>query len=203
MLRLATERARDGEDIAVSGYPVAEPVLITTTGTVASAWGFDLTQLPDLAGPVLADLDDLYLVDATINPGNSGGPVYRTRDGALIGVCLSIRMAQTQLEQLDRAAVPERPGHRHPRQVRAASDRAGRAAGMSPAHAGNARPMTDIEGAPGLSAEELAEHGGHPLPPREQMSLITPGAVGGTPAMEVLPDEAQTWHGNPDDVHIM
>lgn len=102
VLRLALERARDGEAIAVSGYPATEPVLVTTTGTVASAWGFDLTQLPDLAEPVLADLDDLYLVDATINPGNSGGPVYRTRDGALIGVCLSVRMAQAQLEQLDR-----------------------------------------------------------------------------------------------------
>jgi hypothetical protein len=24
-----------------------------------------------------------------------------------------------------------------------------------------------------------------------------------TPAMEVLPDEAQTWHGNPNEPHIM
>jgi hypothetical protein len=55
----------------------------------------------------------------------------------------------------------------------------------------------------GLPAGEVAAQDGQALPPREQMSLITPGAVDGTPAMEVLPDEAQTWHGNPDDPHIM
>jgi hypothetical protein len=55
-----------------------------------------------------------------------------------------------------------------------------------------------------LSPDELTEESSAvELPPREQMSLVTPGAVDGTPALEVLPDEAQTWHGNPDDPHIM
>lgn len=61
----------------------------------------------------------------------------------------------------------------------------------------------DDQPATGLSPEDLAGQAGTALPPREQMSLITPGAVDGTPAMETLPDEAMTWHGNPDDPHIM
>ncbi|MEX2292076.1 MAG: hypothetical protein WD794_17330 [Mycobacteriales bacterium] len=56
---------------------------------------------------------------------------------------------------------------------------------------------------PGMSDAELEEHTASALPPREQMSLVTPGAVDGTAAMEVLPDEAQTWHGNPNEPHIM
>lgn len=63
--------------------------------------------------------------------------------------------------------------------------------------------MTAAESTPGLSADELAEQDAQALPPREQMSLVTPGAVDGTPAVETIPFEAQTWHGNPDDVHIM
>lgn len=99
---LDNRRVRDGEAIAVSGYPVAEPVLVTTTGTVASSWAFDLSQLPVGAGAVLAELDDLYLVDATINPGDSGAPVYRTSDGALVGICLSFRVAQADVDALGR-----------------------------------------------------------------------------------------------------
>lgn len=60
-----------------------------------------------------------------------------------------------------------------------------------------------ISSPPGLRPEELAAQSGTALPPREQMSLVTPGAVDGTPALEALPDEAQTWHSNPHDVHIM
>lgn len=100
--RLDSGRVRDGEGIAVSGYPVAEPVLVTTTGTVASSWAFDLSQLPASTGPVLAQLDDLYLVDATINPGDSGAPVYRTSDGTIVGICLSFRVAQAEVDALGR-----------------------------------------------------------------------------------------------------
>jgi S1-C subfamily serine protease len=98
---LFVDRVRDGEAVAVSGYPVIEPVLVTTTGTVASSWAFDLTQLPSTAGPLLASLDDLYLIDVTVNPGDSGAPVYRARDGAVIGICLSFRVAHAGVDALD------------------------------------------------------------------------------------------------------
>jgi hypothetical protein len=55
----------------------------------------------------------------------------------------------------------------------------------------------------GLSPEELDAESGELLPAREAMSLIDPGATAGTPAAEMLPLEAQQWHGNPDDPHIM
>jgi serine protease Do len=93
-------RPRDGDPIAVSGYPVAEPVLVTTGGIVASSWGFDLGQLMQEDLHRVADLQDLYLVDAIVNPGNSGGPVYRVSDGRVIGVCLSFRMARASAEHV-------------------------------------------------------------------------------------------------------
>ncbi|HVM28092.1 MAG TPA: hypothetical protein VM433_10550 [Mycobacteriales bacterium] len=65
------------------------------------------------------------------------------------------------------------------------------------------RPEHPAAAPAGLSEQELAAEGGAPLPPREQMSLVTPGAVDGTPAMEVLPDAAQGWHGNPNEPHIL
>jgi len=37
---LRPNRPRDGEHIAVSGYPLSSTVLITTSGIVASAWAY-------------------------------------------------------------------------------------------------------------------------------------------------------------------
>lgn len=55
----------------------------------------------------------------------------------------------------------------------------------------------------GLTPEELEGQSAELLPDRTAMSLIDPGATAGTPATEMLPIEAQQWHGNPDDPHIM
>jgi hypothetical protein len=38
-------RPRDGDAIAVSGYPLSEPTLVTTSGCVASAWGTDIHEV--------------------------------------------------------------------------------------------------------------------------------------------------------------
>jgi hypothetical protein len=55
----------------------------------------------------------------------------------------------------------------------------------------------------GLSAEELEAQRGEELPDREAMSLLLPGASFGTPAADDIPLMAQTWHGQPDEPHIM
>lgn len=90
------ERPRDGTAIAVSGYPLSETVLITTSGVLASAWGLDIKeeQLPGApAGFTRPDIKDSYLADVSVNPGNSGGPVYRSEDGVVIGVCVAFKKA--------------------------------------------------------------------------------------------------------------
>lgn len=92
---LASSEVRDGERIAVSGYPLAEVALVTTSGSVASAFGVDVqqTQLP--SGPpgfTVPDTADSYLADVAVNPGNSGGPVYRVATGEVIGVCVAFRI---------------------------------------------------------------------------------------------------------------
>jgi S1-C subfamily serine protease len=94
---LATSAVEDGERIAVSGYPLSETVLITTSGGVASAFGTDIKQANMPGGPAgftMPDIADIYLADVAVNPGNSGGPFYRVSDGQVIGVCVSFRVGQ-------------------------------------------------------------------------------------------------------------
>ena len=89
---LDPERPRDGESIAVSGYPLNEPVMMTNAGFIASSWSSDLHEVqlegapPDFTVP---QMSDVYIGDVQANPGNSGGPVYRVEDGRIIGVCVA------------------------------------------------------------------------------------------------------------------
>src|ERR1700738_1057018 len=51
----AINRPRDGQAIAISGYPLGIAVLVTSHGCVASSWSFDVQDLPfpGLRGVVL------------------------------------------------------------------------------------------------------------------------------------------------------
>lgn len=71
-----TEIPNDGEPIGISGYPLSEPSLVTTSGNIASNWTLNNHQ-------------DSYLGDITANPGNSGGPVYKLSNGKILGVCVA------------------------------------------------------------------------------------------------------------------
>jgi S1-C subfamily serine protease len=96
---LDVKPVRDGERIAVSGYPLAEPALITTSGGIASAFGTEVQQIQPPSAPAgftVPDVADSYLADVAVNPGNSGGPVYRVVDGTVIGVCVAFRIASGQ-----------------------------------------------------------------------------------------------------------
>jgi len=76
---------RDGNDIAISGFPLAAPALVTTRGIVASTFA---PLHPFEAGSPVA-----YLCDVTAISGNSGGPVYRASDGSVIGLCRAVKLA--------------------------------------------------------------------------------------------------------------
>jgi len=98
---LSDSPVADGESIAVSGYPLSEAALVTTSGGIASAFGSDIQEVQAPGGPpgfMVPDSADSYLADVAVNPGNSGGPVYRVVDGSVIGVCVAFRVAAGQLE---------------------------------------------------------------------------------------------------------
>jgi S1-C subfamily serine protease len=94
---LSTSEVRDGEQIGVSGYPLAEPALVTTSGVIASALGGNVLQAQALGAPpgyTIPNIADSYLADVTVTPGNSGGPVYRISDGGVIGVGVAFRIGR-------------------------------------------------------------------------------------------------------------
>jgi S1-C subfamily serine protease len=82
--QLSNANVREGTQIAVSGYPLNEPSLVTNSGILASS--FSLVE--DGGG-----LQERHLGDFTANPGNSGGPVYTVADAAVVGVCVAGKLA--------------------------------------------------------------------------------------------------------------
>ena len=83
-MKLSTTRVREGLDVAASGFPLFAPSLVTTRGIVASTF----------APQGFGDDDPIaFLCDITAISGNSGGPVYRTADGAVIGICQAVKVA--------------------------------------------------------------------------------------------------------------
>jgi S1-C subfamily serine protease len=98
---LTLDRPRDGEDVAVSGYPLASPTLITTSGIIASAWATEtMNVVPEGApeGFTMPDIADSYIADVAVNPGNSGGPVYLRDVGHVIGVCVAFEVAEADAD---------------------------------------------------------------------------------------------------------
>jgi S1-C subfamily serine protease len=83
---LALSRPRDGEEIFACGFPFGEPGLVTTSGTIASAWKTE--TLPTAAADGFPHSVDVYFADVRINFGNSGGPVFRSLDQAVLGMVI-------------------------------------------------------------------------------------------------------------------
>jgi len=92
---LDTDRPLDGEQIATTGYPLSNAVLITNAGHLASAWAADIKDIsvPGIAGMTRPDVADSYVADMEVNPGNSGGPTYALETGVVVGVCVASQPA--------------------------------------------------------------------------------------------------------------
>jgi serine protease Do len=88
-----SDAVREGDEIAVTGYPLLigmmelgfRPVASTSRGTISAR---RVRVMPE--GPV-----QLLQIDAPTNPGNSGCPVYSTRDGCVLGL-VSTTLSSTQ-----------------------------------------------------------------------------------------------------------
>ena len=96
---ISNRPVRDGESIGVSGYPLAEPALVTTSGEIASAFGTDIQQVQAPGGPTgftIPNVADSYLADVAVNPGNSGGPAYRVEDASVLGVVVAFKIGTGQ-----------------------------------------------------------------------------------------------------------
>jgi S1-C subfamily serine protease len=81
-------KLHEGDGIAISGYPLRAPSLVTTTGILAST--FAPEELPT------GGFTERFLGDITANRGNSGGPVYTAKEGALVGVCVAGKVTEIQ-----------------------------------------------------------------------------------------------------------
>ena len=91
---LNPDRPRDGALVGISGYPFGEPVLVTNSGSMATSWSTDITEMSLPVTPFrFPDIADVYLADVEANPGNSGGPVYLTENATVIGMCVGSKRA--------------------------------------------------------------------------------------------------------------
>lgn len=76
-----------------------EPVLVTTSGHIASAWSVDFKDAlvsDGEGGYVPVDIADRYLADVQTNPGNSGGPAFALLDGTVVGMLVQTRLASLE-----------------------------------------------------------------------------------------------------------
>lgn len=91
---LSTRTLREGEPIAVSGFPLFSRVLYTNAGIIATTRE---TQYFETGGDGLnvRIAFDYYLADMVVNHGNSGGPVYDA-SGEVIGMVHGIRLAKLE-----------------------------------------------------------------------------------------------------------
>jgi S1-C subfamily serine protease len=89
VLHLAAERPRDGEMIFACGFPFGDAGLVTTSGTIASAWKTEVLEATKAAGK--DDFTDVYWTDLRVNPGNSGGPIFRLKDQSVLGIVVELR----------------------------------------------------------------------------------------------------------------
>ena len=81
--KLQTAPSHEGDMISVSGFPLSIPVLVTTTGFIASSFYKDKRERA------------VYLADLSVNQGNSGAPAYNDTDGSVIG-CVTDSIATAE-----------------------------------------------------------------------------------------------------------
>ncbi len=81
-VEFAGTEPRNGEAVAVSGYPYPEATLVTDSGIVTNATATipGRALMPRFSG-------NTYRLDLEANAGNAGAPVYEVATGKVTGIC--------------------------------------------------------------------------------------------------------------------
>ncbi len=91
-----------GEEVAVAGFPLQTPYLVTQSGIVSATPILPVSGTPKEHEEVL--------VDIMVNPGNSGGPAFLAKNGKVIGVCRAHRTSQILTETLEKTPLLQHAG---------------------------------------------------------------------------------------------
>lgn len=104
------DRVREGDEIAFTGFPIGvilglypvthRGIVSAITPTVIPAT--NSKNLTPAQVKRMRDAFNVYQLDATAYPGNSGSPVYRQRDGVVIGVVNSVFVKETKEAVLEK-----------------------------------------------------------------------------------------------------
>jgi len=89
--RLSLITPETGTPVAVSGYPLQSPLLITQTGTVAGNTSFELRKVQDKWRST-----DHFMADTPLNMGSSGDPAYPPDTGGTMASDNSFDLKKVQ-----------------------------------------------------------------------------------------------------------
>ena len=87
--KLSTAPFAAGEQVAIVGYPLRKPILIATSGAIASSNEFEGSRTPLASSLAFPDnLANYYLADVRVLDGSTGSPVVSLdRGGGITGMC--------------------------------------------------------------------------------------------------------------------
>lgn len=85
-VKFSVARPKETDQVFACGFPSNSPNLITSRGAIASAWKLEVPLEAAKRGG--KQNIEIYQADLRINPGESGGPVFRVKDGAVIGIVI-------------------------------------------------------------------------------------------------------------------
>ena len=85
-VRISSIQPEDTTPIFVCGFPANSPTLVTAMGSIASSWQLEIPEEAAKRGS--NEKIEIYEAALGMNPGDSGGPVFRAKDGVLIGIII-------------------------------------------------------------------------------------------------------------------
>jgi S1-C subfamily serine protease len=95
-VQLANQRPTAGDAVFAFGFAPYSPALITAVGSITLAVGSQNLIEARKSGDT--QLVPVYRAGLNISPSNSGGPLFRSSDGALLGIVSEIKDTKENIE---------------------------------------------------------------------------------------------------------